>query len=56
MQAFVENVKTPADAMSIIGKFGVGFYSAFMVADKVDDVTLLKTLTHISVTDQYMFE
>jgi molecular chaperone HtpG len=32
-QAFVEKIK---DAPSLIGQFGVGFYSAFMVASKVD--------------------
>ncbi|GHM99922.1 chaperone protein htpG [Cytophagales bacterium WSM2-2] len=33
---FVEKFKDKADAKDIIGKFGLGFYSAFMVADKVE--------------------
>lgn len=32
---FVEKFKEAKDANEIIGKFGLGFYSAFMVADKV---------------------
>ena len=32
---FVEKFKDAGDAKEIIGKFGLGFYSAFMVADKV---------------------
>src|SRR5690606_26819052 len=32
---FVEQFKDAKDANEIIGKFGLGFYSAFMVADKV---------------------
>lgn len=32
---FVEKFKDKADAKDIIGKFGLGFYSAFMVSDKV---------------------
>ncbi|MBL7704754.1 MAG: molecular chaperone HtpG [Taibaiella sp.] len=32
---FVEKFKDAKDANEIIGKFGLGFYSAFMVADKV---------------------
>lgn len=37
-QEFLEKYKT--DAASIIGHFGLGFYSAFMVAHKVEVVTL----------------
>jgi len=33
---FVEKFKDKADAKDIIGKFGLGFYSAFMVADRVE--------------------
>jgi molecular chaperone HtpG len=33
---FVEKFKDAKDANEIIGKFGLGFYSAFMVADKVE--------------------
>ena len=36
--AFKENLENTEDA-DIIGQFGVGFYSAFMVADKVTVVT-----------------
>lgn len=37
---FVEQFKDAKDANEIIGKFGLGFYSAFMVADKVVIQTL----------------
>ncbi|MBM3402329.1 MAG: molecular chaperone HtpG [Bacteroidetes bacterium] len=33
---FVEKFKDAKDANEIIGKFGLGFYSAFMVADQVE--------------------
>src|SRR5918993_1246602 len=33
---FVEKFKDAKDANEIIGKFGLGFYSAFMVADNVE--------------------
>lgn len=36
---FVEKFKDAGDAKEIIGKFGLGFYSAFMVADKVDIIS-----------------
>lgn len=37
---FVEKFKEAKDANEIIGKFGLGFYSAFMVAGKVEINTL----------------
>ncbi|MBL6446178.1 molecular chaperone HtpG [Fulvivirga sp. 29W222] len=36
---FVEKFKDKGDAKDIIGKFGLGFYSAFMVAKKVELVS-----------------
>jgi molecular chaperone HtpG len=33
---FVEKFKDKGDAKDIIGRFGLGFYSAFMVADRVE--------------------
>ncbi|EOR96070.1 Chaperone protein HtpG [Arcticibacter svalbardensis MN12-7] len=37
---FVEKFKDAKDANELIGKFGMGFYSAFMVADQVEIHTL----------------
>lgn len=37
---FMEKFKEAKDAAEIIGRFGLGFYSAFMVADKVEIQTL----------------
>ena len=37
---FLEKFKEANDANEIIGRFGLGFYSAFMVADKVEIQTL----------------
>jgi molecular chaperone HtpG len=36
---FIEKFKDKTDANDIIGKFGLGFYSAFMVADKVEIIS-----------------
>lgn len=36
---FVEKFKDKGDLKDIIGKFGLGFYSAFMVADKVEIIS-----------------
>jgi molecular chaperone HtpG len=36
---FVEKFKDKGDAKDIIGKFGLGFYSAFMVADNVEVIS-----------------
>ncbi len=37
---FVEKYKEKGDEKQIIGHFGLGFYSAFMVAERVDIITL----------------
>src|SRR5690606_16259246 len=37
---FMEKFKEARDANEIIGRFGLGFYSAFMVADRVEIQTL----------------
>jgi len=39
-EEFVEKFKEAKDANEIIGRFGLGFYSAFMVADRVEIETL----------------
>jgi len=39
-QEFVEKMKEAGEEADMIGKFGLGFYSAFMVADKVEVETL----------------
>lgn len=36
---FVEKFKDKGDTKDIIGKFGLGFYSAFMVSDKVEIIS-----------------
>lgn len=36
---FVEKFKDKTDAKDIIGKFGLGFYSSFMVSDKVEIIS-----------------
>ena len=39
-EEFLEKFKEAKDANEIIGRFGLGFYSAFMVAEKVEIETL----------------
>ena len=39
-EEFVEKFKDAKDANELIGKFGLGFYSAFMVSDQVEIQTL----------------
>jgi molecular chaperone HtpG len=39
-EEFMEKFKEAKDANEIIGRFGLGFYSAFMVADRVEIQTL----------------
>jgi molecular chaperone HtpG len=41
-EEFVEKFKEAKDANELIGKFGMGFYSAFMVAEKVE----IQSLSH----------
>jgi molecular chaperone HtpG len=38
-KAFVSKLKEAKDGLGLIGQFGVGFYSAFMVADKIGVVS-----------------
>ncbi|ESY65491.1 MULTISPECIES: molecular chaperone HtpG [Mesorhizobium] len=40
-RAFIERVGSGTEDTQLIGQFGVGFYSAFMVADRVDVVSRL---------------
>lgn len=38
-QAFVENVRKAKDEVQLIGQFGIGFYSAFIVASRVEVIS-----------------
>jgi molecular chaperone HtpG len=38
-KAFLQGLAEAKEGMGLIGKFGVGFYSAFMVADRIEVVS-----------------
>ena len=38
-QAFIEKLNAGEGALKLIGQFGIGFYSAFMVAEKVEVIS-----------------
>src|SRR5262245_65857368 len=38
-RAFVSRLREAKDGASLIGQFGVGFYSAFMVANKIEVIS-----------------
>jgi molecular chaperone HtpG len=38
-KAFLKGVKEATDGLGLIGQFGVGFYSAFMVADRIEVIS-----------------
>jgi molecular chaperone HtpG len=38
-RAFISRLREAKDGASLIGQFGVGFYSAFMVADKIEVIS-----------------
>ena len=38
-KTFVQGLKAAKDGLGLIGRFGVGFYSAFMVADRIEVVS-----------------
>jgi molecular chaperone HtpG len=44
---FVEKYKDKGDEQQIIGHFGLGFYSAFMVSDKVE----INSLSHVDASE-----
>lgn len=49
---FIEKYKDKTDDQQIIGHFGLGFYSSFMVASKVE----IRTLSHVEGSEAVLWE
>ena len=54
-EEFVDKFKDQEDAAGIIGKFGLGFYSAYMVADKVQIKTKKKIIDTRNIVENEVY-
>jgi molecular chaperone HtpG len=48
-QAFIDKLNTGEGALKLIGQFGIGFYSAFMVTEKVDVISRRAGSNEVSI-------